>query len=82
MEGKGPRKAQVVDGNTEADTPDEDENLRGQLILLKYMFFIVIFYVSLRCWGAREACLGLVARRSGVGDFSVDDEQVLGLAAS
>ena len=72
-EGKGLRKAQVVDGNTEADTPDEDENLRGQSILLKYMFFIVIFYVSLRCWGFREACLGLVARHSGVGDLSVDD---------
>ena len=26
-EGKGPRKAQVVDGNTEADTPDGDGNL-------------------------------------------------------
>ena len=31
-EGKGPRKAQVVDRNTEADTPDEDENLIGQSI--------------------------------------------------
>ena len=27
-EGKGPRKAQVVDGNTEADTLDGDENLK------------------------------------------------------
>ena len=31
-EGKGPRKAQVVDRNTEADTPDENENLVGQSI--------------------------------------------------
>ena len=30
-EGKGPRKAQVVDGNTEADTPDGDENLKGSV---------------------------------------------------
>ena len=28
-EGKGPRKVQVVDGNTEADTLDGDENPRG-----------------------------------------------------
>ena len=27
-EGTGPRRAQVVDGNTEADTLDGDENLR------------------------------------------------------
>ena len=33
-EGKGPRKAKVVDGNTEADTLDGDENLRGQSILV------------------------------------------------
>ena len=33
-EGKGPRKAQVVDRNTEADTLDGDENLRGQSILV------------------------------------------------
>ena len=81
-EGKGPRKAQAVDGNTKADTPDGDENFRRQSILLEYMFFIIIFYVSSRCWGAREACLGLGARRSGVGDFSVDDGQILGSAAS
>ena len=33
-EGKGPRKAQVVDGNTEADTLDGGENLGGQSILV------------------------------------------------
>ena len=33
-EGNGPRKAQVVDRNTEADTLDGDENLRGQSILV------------------------------------------------
>ena len=73
---------QVGDGNTEADTLDGDENPRGQSILLKYMFLIIIFYLSSRCWGAREACLGLGARHSRIGDFSVDDEQVLGSAAS
>ena len=74
-EGKGPRKAQIVDGDTKADTLDGDENLIGQSILLEYMFFIVIFYVSSRCWGALEACLGLGARQRQVGDCSVNDEQ-------
>ena len=60
-EGKGPRKVQVVDGNTKADTLDGEENPRGQLILLKYLFLIIIFYVSSRCWGAWEGCLGLGA---------------------
>ena len=38
-EGKGPKKAQVVDGNTEAVTLDGDENLIGQSILLTICFF-------------------------------------------
>ena len=60
----------------------ETRTSKDQSILLECMFFTVIFYVSSRCWGAQKASLGLGARRSGVGDFSVDDEQVLGLAAS
>ena len=34
IEGKGPRKVKVVNGNTKADTLDGDENLRGQSILV------------------------------------------------
>ena len=81
-EGKGLRKAQLVDGNTKADTLDGGENLMGQSILLEYMFFIIIFYASSRCWRAWEACLGPGARDREVGDFSVDDGQILGSAAS